>query len=179
MTRPPLDATEAQFRLAMGRFASGVTVVTTVVDGAEHAMTASSVCSVSVEPLLFLVCIERDARFHDAVVGAGVLALNILSADQRAVSEWLATRGRPVHGQLERVPHVPGPATGAPLLAGVQASIEGRIDAVHAAGDHSIIVAEALAVVLDPRPPEPLLHYRSGYRALASLSALGPPPPRG
>lgn len=163
MSGEPATRLEADFRLAMARFASGVCVVTTLERDLDHAMTAASVCSVSLDPLLFLVCIERDARFHDAVVAAGVLTLNVLSADQRAVSQWLATRGRPLHDQLDRVPHRRGPATGTAVLEGVQSSIEARVTAVHEAGDHSIIVAEALAIEVPATPSSPLVHYRSGY----------------
>src|SRR5664279_779430 len=93
------------FRRAMGRFATGVTVLTTPTRDVDHAMTASALTSVSLEPLLLLVCIDREGRFHDAVLEAGLWGVSVLTADQRPVADWLATRGRPLHGQLDRVPH--------------------------------------------------------------------------
>ena len=89
---------------AVGRFATGVTVVTAVDGGLDHAMTASAFTSVSLDPMLVLVCVENEARFHDAIIAAGAWAVSILDASARPVAEWLATRGRPLHGQLDRIP---------------------------------------------------------------------------
>src|ERR1700710_1785832 len=93
------------YRRAMGRFATGVTVVTARAGDIDHAMTANTFTSVSLEPLLVLICVEREARFHDAVIEAGQWGVSVLDGSARAVSEWLATRGRPLHGQLDRAPH--------------------------------------------------------------------------
>ena len=90
-----------QFRLAMGRFATGVTVLTTFSGGHDHAMTANALTSVSMDPLLVLVCVEVDARFHDAITESGVWGVSVLGVDQRPVAQWLSTQGRPLHGQLE------------------------------------------------------------------------------
>ena len=87
--------TPDQFRLAMGRFASGVTVLTTFTRGHDHAMTANAVTSVSMEPMLVLVCVEVEARFHDAVVESGTWGVSMLSAAQRPTADWLSTRGGP------------------------------------------------------------------------------------
>ncbi len=83
-----------QFRLAMGRFATGVTVLTTRSGEHDHAMTANAITSVSIDPLLVLVCVEVDARFHDAVTEAGIWGVSILGADQRPVAQWLSTQGQ-------------------------------------------------------------------------------------
>src|SRR5688500_5531111 len=103
------------FRRAVGRFPTGVTVVTTCSDGIDHAMTASAVTSVSLDPVLVLVCVEKDARFHDAVLDSGKWAVSVLSASGRRAAEWFATRGRPLGGQLDRFPHRRGTARGAAL----------------------------------------------------------------
>src|SRR5665811_2559541 len=86
------------FRRAMGRFVTGVSMLTTRTRDVDYAMTASALTSVSLEPLLLLVCIEREGRFHDAVMDAGFWGISVLSAGDRPGAEWLATRGRPVHG---------------------------------------------------------------------------------
>ncbi|MFV0464285.1 MAG: flavin reductase family protein [Nostocoides sp.] len=169
MSGEPGSALEADFRLAMGRFASGVCVVTTTDGTTDYAMTVASVCSVSLDPALLLVCIEKGARFHDVVIGAGRFTVNILSATQRPISQWLATRGRPVQGQLQDIPHRLGSATGTAVIDGAQASIEARTFSVHPAGDHSIIVGEALSIEVDEQTvPLPLVHYRSGYTTVTS-----------
>jgi flavin reductase (DIM6/NTAB) family NADH-FMN oxidoreductase RutF len=164
---PSGEVDEGRFRLAMGRFPTGVSVVSARAGEHDHAMTANAVASVSVEPLLLLVCVEREARFHDAIVQAGAFGVSILAADQRATAQWLATRGRPLHGQLDRVPHVIGSATGSPLLIGSLATLECRTTDVHVAGDHSIVVGEVVAVDLSDTTQPALTWYRSGYGTIA------------
>lgn len=161
----PLDP--ALFRQTMGRLAQGVTVLTTAVDGHDHAMTADTLTSVSLEPLLVLACVETEARFHDAIVAAGVWGASILAADQRALSEWFATRGRPLHGQLDRAPFARGEHTGVALLDGALAHLECRTTDVHPAGDHAIVVGEVLAVHLPDDVGPALVHYRGRYGSLA------------
>ena len=98
---------------------------------------------VSLDPLLVLVCAETETRWHDAVIEAGVFGVSVLAADQRPLSEWFATRGRPLHGQLDRAPHHRGEKTGVALLDGALTHLECRTTAIHPAGDHAIVVAEA------------------------------------
>jgi flavin reductase len=161
----PLDV--ATFRRVAGRFATGVCVVATVDGGADHAMTASAFTTVSLEPMLVLVCVETDARFHDAVTAAGQWAVSILDGTARGASDWLATRGRPLPGQLDRVPFHRGPLTGAALVDAALGWLEVRTTAVHPAGDHSIVVGEVVGLEVGPGDAEPLLYFRSGYHKLA------------
>jgi len=155
------------FRRAMGRFATGVAVVTTRTRDLDHAMTASALTSVSLEPLLLLVCVEREARFHDAVVEAGIWGVSVLASRDRPAADWLATRGRPTHGQLDRVAHHHGRETGVALLDQALSTFECRTTAVHPAGDHSIVVGEVVSVSAAAHPGEALLYYRGQYVNLA------------
>lgn len=159
-------ATLEAFRRAVGRFATGVCVVTAVDDGRDHAMTANTFTSVSLDPLLVLVCVETDARFHDAILSAGAWAVTVLDATARPAAAWLATRGRPLHGQLDRVPFRRGPITGAPLLDQGLAWLECRTHGVYPGGDHSIVVGEVVSVGLGDESLGALLYHRSSYRAL-------------
>lgn len=161
----PLDP--AVFRQAMGRVVHGVSVLTTVAGGHDHAMTADTVTSVSLEPLLVLCCAETEARYHDAVLESGVWGVSVLAADQRAASEWFATRGRPLHGQLDRTPFHRGEKTGVALLDGALMHLEVRTTDVHPAGDHSIIVGEVLSIGLPDTVGSALVHYRGRYGGLA------------
>lgn len=153
------------FRRAVGRFATGVTVVTAVDGGLDHAMTANAFTSVSLDPLLVLVCVENEARFYDAIIEAGQWAVSILDASARPAAAWLATRGRPLHGQLDRIPFRRG-VTGAALLEQSTAWLECRTHAVHPGGDHAIVVGEVIALGLGEESNGALLYHRSGYRFL-------------
>lgn len=160
----PVDP--AHYRKAMGRWASGVAVVTTFAGRHHHAMTASSLASVSLDPVLVLVCVEQDARWHDAVAESRLWGVNVLPASARATAEWLATPGRPLHGQLDRLAHHRGPATGVALLDEAMMSLECRTHDIHTAGDHSIVVGEVLSVHTPDRGEPALVHYRGRYAAL-------------
>jgi flavin reductase (DIM6/NTAB) family NADH-FMN oxidoreductase RutF len=163
----PLDpALSDRFRLAMGRFATGVTVLTTFSGGHDHAMTANAITSVSMEPMLVLACVEVDARFHDAIIDSGVWGVSVLGASQRPVAAWLSTQGRPLHGQLDRIGHHRGPETAVALLDDSLATLELRTTAVHPAGDHSIVVGEVVSLSSSEHPADALVYYRSRYQAL-------------
>ncbi|WP_084264975.1 flavin reductase family protein [Actinomadura macra] len=170
MTSDPLsarpDIDPALFREVAGRFATGVAIVTTVVDGEDHAMTVNAFTSVSLEPLLVLFCAEKVARFHDVVLDTGRWAVSILPDDMRDASEWFATRGRALDGQLQGWPHTRGPATGAATFTGAIATLECRTHAVHDGGDHSIVVGEVLALETPAPHAAPLIYYKGEYRSL-------------
>jgi flavin reductase (DIM6/NTAB) family NADH-FMN oxidoreductase RutF len=160
----PVD--RASFRHAAGRFPSGIMVVCTSLDGILHAMTVSAFASVSLEPLLVLFCAEKIARFHDAVLAAGVWSASILDDDSEKTAHWLATRGRPLTGQLDTVSHHPGAETGMPILDGALAALECRTTAVYDGGDHSIVVGEVVGVTGPRADAEPLIHQAGRYRRL-------------
>lgn len=161
----PVDG--GSYRLALGRFATGVTVVTTEVGGLLHAMTASSLAAVSLEPPLVLVCVEQEARFHDAIVESGHFGVSILGEHQRAAAQWFATRGRPLHGQLDQVAYTIGAVTGSPLLVGSLARVECEVSAIHPGGDHSIVIGLVVAADVETDADAALVHYRSRYDHLA------------
>ncbi|KGN33671.1 reductase [Knoellia sinensis KCTC 19936] len=167
MTRPGEgEAVDVDiYRHAMGRLAKGVAVVTTTTSGQDHALTADSVTSVSIDPVLLLVCVETDARFHDAALEAGVFGVSILSAEQRAVAAWFATPGRPLPGQMDRASHTRSPS-GVALLDGALATLECTVRAVHPAGDHSVIIADVASARLSGDPKPALVHFRGQYSAL-------------
>ena len=146
----------------MGHFASGVTVATTRVGSFDHAMTASAFTSVSVDPVMVLVCVDKEARFRDAVVESGTWAASILSTSGRRAADWFATKGRPLVGQLDRYPHHRG-VTGAALLDGALAWLECRTAAVYDGGDHDIVLGAVLAATEGDRDAAPLLYHRSRY----------------
>ena len=160
----PLD-----HRRVVGRFATGITVVTTVLPGSgqKHAMTANSFTSVSLDPVLVLFCADKTARFHDAVLQSGTWAVSVLGRRHQQVSRQFAVRGRDLDTQFDGVEHSPGEITGAPVLEGALAALECRTVSTTDAGDHTVVVGEVLGLS-EPDPyGEPLLYFDGRYRALA------------
>jgi flavin reductase (DIM6/NTAB) family NADH-FMN oxidoreductase RutF len=154
---------DGAFRAALGRFASGVTVVSTVADGIDHAMTASAFTSVSLRPPQVLLCVSRSTRFHEAVNVSGRWAVSILSDRGRESSAWFAHSGRPLLGQFDHVPHHRSPSGLALVDAGL-AWMECRTVAIHDGGDHRILVGEVeWAAVAESEVDDPLLYYRAHY----------------
>lgn len=154
------------YRRVVSRFASGVTVVSTFAHGIDHAMTANALCSVSLDPVLMLLSVEREARFHEAVLESGVWGVSILPSSARGVAQWLATRGRPLHDQLDRVPHHRGEITGVPLLAEALAHFELETVDTHVAGDHTLVIGHVLSAVTSDHPGDALVYYRGRFGAL-------------
>jgi flavin reductase len=154
------------FRRAAGHFATGVTVVTTRMDGIDHAMTASAFTSVSLDPVLVLVCVDKEARFRDAVLESGAWGVSVLSVTGRRAAEWFATKGRPLVGQLDRFPHHRGTVTDVALLDGALAWLEVRSTAVYDGGDHDIVVGEVVEVSVGDRDAAALVYHRSHYGQL-------------
>ena len=150
-----------EFRSVLGRFPSGVTVVTTkAADGSDQGMTVSAFCSVSLEPPLVLICIEKTASVYDALTSAPGFVVNILSARQ----EQIARRFSIV--DIDRFEGVGFSRTqnGIAVLDDVLGIIECRKFALHDAGDHTIIVAEVEATRAENGSP--LVYYRGGYAQL-------------
>lgn len=162
--RPGVD--RDTYRRVVGRFVTGITVVTTRADGLDHAMTVNAFTSVSLDPLLVLFCAEKVARFHEAVLASGRWAVSVLAQDDEDASRWFATRGRPLADQLQEWPHVRGPHTQAAVFSGALAALECRTHAVHDGGDHSIVVGEVLDAWVPRADGSPLLYYEGKYYGL-------------
>ena len=166
-----MPPTADDFREAVSRFATGITVVTCVSDGLDHAMTANAFASVSLDPLLVLVSVEREARFHDAVTEAGEWGVSILPSTAEPTARWLATKGRPLEGQLDRVRHHRSPVLQVAWVDDALAALECRTVETVKAGDHDIVVGEVVTVeVADwtegTRVDDPLLYFKRHYRRL-------------
>ena len=149
------------FRAVLGRFASGVTVVTARdADGVDHGMTVSAFCSASLVPPLVLVCVEQGASTLPVLMAGTHFAVNILAQGQEALSRRFAWQDV---NRFDGVGYTRG-ATGSALLDETLAWLECRIVARHPAGDHVIVVGEVEAA--EARTERPLLYYRGGYAQL-------------
>jgi flavin reductase (DIM6/NTAB) family NADH-FMN oxidoreductase RutF len=160
-----MSLSPAEFRRAMGSFATGVTIVTVDLDGEVHGMTANAFASVSLDPLLLLVCVDHSARTHAHLHAKKRFGINILAEDQRVISEYYA---RPVHAhghaEEEAGARFERTAQGTPILRGALAYLECRLQSTQEAGDHTIFIAEVEDVVV--RQGEPLLFFRGKYRKI-------------
>jgi flavin reductase (DIM6/NTAB) family NADH-FMN oxidoreductase RutF len=164
---PEPEITRDQFRNVVGRFATGIAVAATSDRGIDYAMTVSAFTSVSLDPLLVLVCVEKITRFHEAVLSSGAWTVSVLPEDARDVSVWFAEKGRPTTRQFADYPHHRAPVTGLPVLDIATAVIECRTRDVFDGGDHDILVADVVGLWADPRPRRPLLYVEGRYRTLA------------
>jgi len=155
-------------RHVMGHFASGVTIVTALRDGVRHGMTATAVCSVSLEPPLVLVCVSKQSRFHAAISEAEAWCMSLLAADQEPLARHFSNRGRDLLTQFDHVPHQPAEVSGAPRLDGALAWLECTTYAQHDGGDHTIVVGQVVrasgwAPHDEQNSPTPLTYYRGTY----------------
>jgi flavin reductase (DIM6/NTAB) family NADH-FMN oxidoreductase RutF len=148
------------FRAVLGRFASGVTVVTVRgPNGHDYGMTVSAFSSVSLEPPLVMVCIGEDSSLKPMIAEATHYGVSILSSTQEPLSRRFADHGE----RFDGVGFMRG-ESGVALIDGALAHVECRIIARHRTGDHTIVVGEIEAAsVGDERP---LLYYRGGYAQL-------------
>lgn len=160
------DLGTERFRQAAARFATGVTVVTTVGEGVVRGMTVNAFTSVSLEPLLVLVSVDRQASMHELIQRHGVFAVTVLSAGQEVLSRYFASPGRAEGAaQFADVPCEAAPSSGSPVLQGGLAWFDCRLVDVHAAGDHSLFVGEVRAMG-GPFEGEPLVFFGKDYFTL-------------
>lgn len=155
----------ATFRRIFGNFATGVTVVTTEVDGRLHGLTANSLTSVSLDPMLLLVCVDKAAHAHAEMTRCSSFGVNILAAGQRDVSNLFAKSGEAQVGSLRGAPFHEG-ETGCPLLDGALAHFECLPHAAIDAGDHTVFLGRVVAGGIHSDEAEPLLYFRGAYRSL-------------
>jgi flavin reductase (DIM6/NTAB) family NADH-FMN oxidoreductase RutF len=153
------------FRSALGRFATGVTVVTVKDGGAAHGMTANAFSSVSLDPPLVLVCVDHKANSLDLIRRSGRFAINFLAEEQKGLSDWFAGKGRDAADQFASVPHEAG-ENGSPILKGHIGALECGLHEEYAGGDHSIFLGRVTRVLLPEEVRAPLLFYASAYRKM-------------
>jgi flavin reductase (DIM6/NTAB) family NADH-FMN oxidoreductase RutF len=153
----------SEFRKAMGCFATGVTIITLDLDGEVHGMTANAFSSVSLDPMLVLVCVESLTKTHAHLHAKKRFGINVLGEAQRAISEYYARPERTheraeaeAGARFDRTEH------GTPMLHGSLAFLECRLHSAQDAGDHTIFIAEVEDIVM--RDGEPLLFFRGKYR---------------
>jgi flavin reductase len=157
----------ADFRSALGAFATGVTVITTHGPGEQYGMTANAFTSVSLDPPLVLVCVMSGTAGAESIERNGVFAVNVLGAEQEALSRYFASKDRPRgEAAFHEVPHATA-VTGSPILHGAACHLDCRLTASHEAGDHVIFVGEVVALGIEAEA-SPLLFHKGKYCLLPS-----------
>jgi flavin reductase (DIM6/NTAB) family NADH-FMN oxidoreductase RutF len=154
-----IDADE--FRKACGLWATGVSIVTSV-DGRGNpfGLTMNAVTSLSLEPPMFLVCVDKGSDTLRAILDSGVFCVNVLAQGQEALSDRFAKKGDDKFSGIE---HTAG-RTGAPMLAGTLLAVECTVKAVLPGGDHEIFCGEVERFVANQSDAvEPLMYYRGRY----------------
>jgi flavin reductase (DIM6/NTAB) family NADH-FMN oxidoreductase RutF len=153
----------SEFRKAMGCFATGVTIITVDLVGEVHGMTANAFASVSLDPMLVLVCVDHATRTHAHLHAKKRFGINVLAENQRAISKYYARPER-LHDDAEAQAgaRFDRTAHGTPILHGSLAYLECRLYSAQEAGDHTIFIAEVEDVVV--REGDPLLFFRGKYR---------------
>jgi flavin reductase (DIM6/NTAB) family NADH-FMN oxidoreductase RutF len=161
--RPPEQAASpSELRAVMACVPAGVTVVgTRDREGRALGLTVSSFTSVALEPPLVLVCIGRASASHAHLIESGTFAISVLSASQEAVAKRFARP--PSEGRFDEFPWRPAPS-GSPVLEGSTAWVDCTIDETMQAGDHTIIVARALACEASDIPA--LVNHRGKMSAV-------------
>jgi flavin reductase (DIM6/NTAB) family NADH-FMN oxidoreductase RutF len=151
-----------EFRNALGRFATGVCVITTEVDGKPFGMTVNSFASVSLDPALVLWSLQKDSECAPLFEKVTRYGINILSQDQQDLSNQYAKKGE---HDLTEGSYRQG-KSGAIVLKDAMVSFECELDAVHEGGDHLILVGKVHEMESHPAERDPLLFFSGKYREI-------------
>lgn len=153
-----------EMRVAMRKWASGVTIVAASYQGVKHGMTVNSFASVSLEPPIVLVSLSRDSRTHSLVMESGSFAVTFLKSDQQEVSERFAGRTADDEDRFAGLgDHVL--KTGAPVLDGCLAVLDCRVVATHESGTNTLVIGEVVAAE-SCEDSLPLLYFNRQYRQM-------------
>lgn len=147
-----------EFRNMCGRFATGITIVATEVDGEKHGMTANGFMSVSLDPPLIVVSVGKKARSHDLIAQSGSYGVSILTETQQPYSNHFA--GRPD----ENLDIPWEELDGNPVIGGTLAQMSAKVVDAHEAGDHTLYIAQVTA--FNYGEGKPILYYYTGYEEI-------------
>jgi len=157
-----MSLSSTEFRKAMACFATGVTIITVDLEGEVHGMTANAFASVSLDPLLVLVCVDHKTRTHAHLHAKKRFGINVLCQDQRPISEYYANPARTeARAEQASVAGFDRTRHGTPVLHGALAYLECRLHSAQDAGDHTIFIAEVEDAMV--REGDPLLFFRGKY----------------
>lgn len=151
----------ATFRSVLGQFCTGVTVVTTCLDGEPAGFACQSFSALSLDPPLVVFCPGASSRSWPVIARAGTFCVNVLAADQAEVSAVFGARRA---DKFDVVEWTPAPS-GSPVLQGVLAWVDCSVEAVYPGGDHHVVVGRVGALEAPRSGHPPLLFHRGRYTA--------------
>lgn len=159
-----MPVTPDDFRAALSRFPSGITVVTSIdASGLSHGITVSAFCAVSLDPPMVLVCVEKTAGSHDALNDSGRFAVNFLAAGQDELSERFALA---IPGKFDGLRVLRGSGD-VPVLEDSLVVLECRLQNAFDGGDHTIFVGKVENVRI--KDGDPLVYFHGNYRDLLPI----------
>lgn len=157
---PAYAAVESRaLRNLLGRFTTGVTVITVMAEGKPHGMTANAFMSGSLDPPLILVSVARKARTHAAISAAGAFGVSILSADQADVAARFAGLNVPFNGTFDFHAEIP-------VIADSLGWLVAHTQAAHIVGDHTVFVGEVQQLGASDAGAGPLAYYAGAFRSI-------------
>lgn len=161
----PAQISADDFRKASGLWATGVSIVTTVDKaGKPYGLTMNSVTSLSLEPPLYVVNLDKGSDTLTVLENGGGFCINVLASDQQDLSNRFAKKG---DNKFEGVEYTSGYAE-VPCIVGALMSIQCSVEAMHEGGDHSIVVGRVQDIThQDPEKVKPLLYYRGRYAEIS------------
>ncbi len=160
-------STLEELRIAMRSWSAGVTVVTAQHEGRRHGMTVNSFTSISIDPALIIISLQKNTKTHEFVTKSGAFGLTMLSARQTQISDLFAGRVPEVEDRFEGL-HTETLVTGSPLLAGGLAWLDCRIQQMVDAGSNTLIIAEVVAA-RSLSEEAPLVYHNRGYWTVSKL----------
>jgi 3-hydroxy-9,10-secoandrosta-1,3,5(10)-triene-9,17-dione monooxygenase reductase component len=152
----------ADFKDAMSRFTTGVTIVAGIEDGQPVGFTCQSFVSLSIDPPFIAVAPARTSTSWPRIARAGTFCVNVLGEDQEELCRGFAVSGG---DKFAQVPWHPAPVTGAPVIEGSLAWVDCKLELAHDAGDHELIIGKVLD--LGSSEGEPLLFFRREFATVA------------
>jgi len=162
-------AVEAQlFKQTLAQWASGVTVVTTIYEGKWKGTTVSSFCSVSLNPPLVLICLDKSLYTHELLTKAGVFAVNILSTDQLEVGKLFAGMYPEVDNRFAEI-NTETAYTGSPVFSDSPGWVDCEIRHMYEAGDHTMFVGEVMAAHTKEETTDPIMYFNRRWGRFAGL----------
>lgn len=168
-----MDFDAERFRLVMGHFATGVTVVTVATKDGADGITVNALSSVSLEPPLVMVALDRRRHVVPAVRAAGRYAVNVLAEDQRHLADCFAGAAvEPGRDAFCGASWRPG-VTGLPLIDGAIATLECTVVDTVPVGDHDLFIGRVDSLAT-PRDEAPLVYFRRRYRRVEPSTAIVP-----